>query len=104
MKIKDAVQVHKDLHAGKIGITRFDATRDFRTFRDGPLSFVTQNMRKPGSNTNWVRAESGRLLTWIFKNGDYHGKIRTFKNKEGSIITEAYKLNPERVVYTEERQ
>lgn len=71
-----------------------EPTKNFRSVTIGDISLVTQNLRKPSPNTDWVKADPNRKLTWIFKNGNYAGKVETTQNHK------LYTLNPDRVVYS----
>ena len=72
-------------------------TRSFRSCNVGKISIVTQNLKKPSSNTRWVLEDKRRQLSWIFVDNNYHGKVSA-EPMEDELVYKVWKLNPDRIV------
>jgi hypothetical protein len=102
MKVSDILHVHQNLWAGRTGRTADAPTKEFRSQFKFGHNFVTQNMRKPSPNTRWIKEDpEHRRITWLFKNGEYVGRVREFK-EDDKTVTEVHHLSPEYLVYRKE--
>lgn len=63
----------------------------------GELMIITQNMRKPSVNTDWVMQQPGRELTWVIHvKNSYVGKVMAYIDPTNNSKTyEVFKLNQE---------
>lgn len=72
-----------------------EPTKNFRSVAIGNISIVTQNLRKASPNTTWVQQNPHNKLSWVFKDGNYAGKVET------SEKTKVYTLNPTKLIHTQ---
>lgn len=77
--------------------------KDFKSVSIDGLTVVTQNMRKPSRNTDWVNEAPGNKMTWVLKGDQWLVKIRSWLDPETSrqhheVIT----LRPDTVVLAQE--
>lgn len=94
MNARRCIEVHH-----KLWVKR---PRSFNTIRVVPgLKFVTQNLTKPGKNTDWINGDpEHRKLTWIFDSRGYTGYVREYQS-QGHMVIEVWKMKPEKLMYRE---